>query len=70
MFSSKNKFRNNLLSFYSAIFFIVALLIITYLYNREKQYRILTLNDELYNITRIVDNYLNINSIYKTGQYQ
>ncbi len=69
MFSSKNKFRNNLLSFYSAIFFVVALLIITYLYNREKQYRILTLNDELYNITRIVDNYLNINSIYETGQY-
>jgi two-component system OmpR family sensor kinase/two-component system phosphate regulon sensor histidine kinase PhoR len=69
MFSSKNKFRNNLLSFYSAIFFVVALLIITYLYNREKQYRILTLNDELYNITRIVDNYLNINSIYESGQY-
>ena len=69
MFHSKNKFRNNLLFFYSAIFSIVALLIITYLFNREKQYRISTLNDELYNITRIVDNYINKNSIYKSGQY-
>ena len=69
MFSTRNKFRNNLLFFYSAIFSIVALLIITYLYKREKQYRILTLNDELYNITRIVDNYVNINSIYESGQY-
>ncbi len=70
MFSSRNKFRNNLLFFYSAIFSIVALLIITYLYKREKQFRILTLNDELYNISRIVDNYININSIYDSGLYQ
>jgi two-component system phosphate regulon sensor histidine kinase PhoR len=70
MFSSKNKFRNNLLFFYSAIFLIVALIIITYLYNREKQYRISTLNDELYNITRIIDNYLKINFINESGQYQ
>ena len=66
---SKNKFRNNLLFFYSAIFLIVALLIITYLFRREKEYRISTLNDELYNITRIVDNYVNINSIYQSGNY-
>jgi len=70
MFRSKNKFRNNLFFFYSAIFSIVALLIITYLYNREKQYRISTLNDELYNITRIVDNYIKLNSIYESGQYR
>jgi two-component system OmpR family sensor kinase/two-component system phosphate regulon sensor histidine kinase PhoR len=70
MFSFNNKFRNNLLTFYSAIFLIVALIILTYLYKREKQYRILTLNDELLNITKIVDNYLNINSIYQSGNYR
>ena len=70
MFKQKNKFRNNLLSFYSAIFLVVALLIIAYLYKREKQYRISTLNDDLYNITRIVDNYVNLNSLYKSGEYQ
>jgi len=69
MISTKKKFRNNLLFFYSAIFFVIALLILTYLYKREKEYRISTLNDELYNITRIVDNYLNINNIYSTGDY-
>jgi two-component system OmpR family sensor kinase/two-component system phosphate regulon sensor histidine kinase PhoR len=69
MFPSRNKFRNNLLFFYSAIFSLVALLIITYQFKREKQYRISTLNDELYNITSIVNNYLNINTIYITGEY-
>ena len=69
MISTKNKFRNNLLFFYSAIFSVVALLILTYLYKREKEYRISTLNDELYNITRIVDNYVNINNIYTVGNY-
>jgi two-component system phosphate regulon sensor histidine kinase PhoR len=69
VFPSKNKFRNNLLFFYSAIFLFVALLVITYYYQREKQYKVSTLNDELENITRIVDNYILINSIYSSGQY-
>lgn len=69
MFPFKNKFRNNLLFFYAAIFLIIALVILTYSYNREKQYRILTLNDELYNISRIAYNYININEIYITGEY-
>jgi two-component system phosphate regulon sensor histidine kinase PhoR len=69
MVATKNKFRNNLLFFYSTLFIVVAVLIITYLYKREKEYKISTLNDELYNITRIVDNYLNVNSIYNTGNY-
>lgn len=70
MLNSKNKFRNNLLFFYSAIFSIVAILIIAYLYQREKQYRKSTLNDELYNITQIVDNYVTLNSIYISGEYK
>lgn len=69
MFSQGYKFRNNLLFFYSAVFILVALVILAYLYKREKQYRILSLNDELYNITRIVDNYINYNSIYESGNY-
>jgi len=66
---TRNKFRNNLLFFYSAIFVVVAVLIISYLFRREKDYRIATLNDELNNITRIVDNYININSLYQSGNY-
>jgi two-component system OmpR family sensor kinase/two-component system phosphate regulon sensor histidine kinase PhoR len=67
---SKNKFRDNLLFFYSAVFIIVAVIIIAWLYKREKDYRIATLNDELYNITRIVDNYLIINNITRTNDFQ
>jgi len=69
MASSRNKFRNNLLFTYSAIFMIVALLIVTYLYNREKQYKISYLDNELNNITGIVDRYISINSIYGSQKY-
>lgn len=69
MLLTRNKFRNNLLFSYSAIFIVVAILILSYLFRREKDYRILTLNDELNNITKIVDNYININSISQNGNY-
>lgn len=65
----RNTFRNTLLIFYSAIFLVIAMLIVAYLYNREKQYKVATLNDELLNITRITDNYIKINSIYRSGGY-
>jgi two-component system OmpR family sensor kinase/two-component system phosphate regulon sensor histidine kinase PhoR len=70
LISSNKKFRNSLLFFYSAVFLAITLLIITYLYNREKEYRISSLNDELYNVTRIVDNYVRINNIYSEGNYR
>jgi signal transduction histidine kinase len=38
-------------------------------YYREKKHRIETLNDELYNITRITDNYLKSNNIYEKGDF-
>ncbi len=39
------------------------------MYQREKKYRIGTLNDELYNITVITNNYLNSNQIRENGNY-
>lgn len=43
---------------------------LTYLYQREKRYRVATLNDELDNITLIVQNYVNANNIRETGAYR
>ncbi len=63
MIKPGNKYRNNLLAFYIAIFTIVAINVIGYQYKREKEYKIDTLNDELYNITKIVDNYMVSGSI-------
>lgn len=48
---------------------VFSTLILTYLYKREKDYRTGTLNDELYNITRITDSYIKSNSIYERSDY-
>jgi len=66
----RKSFRNNLFLLYSVVFLIFTILTLSYLYKREKDYRIGTLNDELNNITRITDNYIRSNSIYSKGNYK
>jgi two-component system, OmpR family, phosphate regulon sensor histidine kinase PhoR len=65
----RSRFRNKLFIYYFTVFTVFALVMVAYLYNREKRYRIATLNDELYNITVITNNYLNSNNIREKGNY-
>jgi two-component system OmpR family sensor kinase/two-component system phosphate regulon sensor histidine kinase PhoR len=66
---SRSRFRNKLFLYYSLIFILFALIITGYLYYREKKYRTGTLNDELFNITKTINNYIEVNGIQNSGNY-
>jgi len=66
---ARKKFRNTVFIYYSAIFAVFTFLMLTYLFQREKKYRTQTLNDELENITRVVNNFVTLNKIDKSGEF-
>lgn len=65
----QNSFKNKLFIYYFSVFVLFTLVIISYLYQHEKKFRIETLNDELNNITLTTHNYINANSVYESGNY-
>lgn len=67
---SRSKFRNKLFIYYFSVFVVFTLVMVAYLYHREKKYRIETLNDELLNVTVITNNYLNANAVYEKGNFR
>lgn len=69
MMIARNKFRNHLFIYYFTVFLLFTLVIVGYMYHREKRFRIATLNDELYNITRIADNYIREDSIFEKKNF-
>lgn len=66
---TRNKFRNTIFIYYTSIFVLFTFLMLNFWYQREKKYRISTLNDELDNITLIVQNFVSKNHIYNSDNF-
>ncbi|TLX78139.1 two-component sensor histidine kinase [Labilibacter sediminis] len=59
----KINFKRKLFLYYFSIFFIVTLTFIVFQYNREKQFKIVQLENTLHSITELCDNFVSKNNI-------
>lgn len=67
----KNRsFRSRLFLYYFSIFFLFAVAILIFQYNREKKIRIDALNSRLSDMSELVNNYIKASSLTETGDYK
>ncbi|MCA1741087.1 MAG: hypothetical protein LC630_01175, partial [Bacteroidales bacterium] len=63
-------FRSRLFLYYFSIFFLFAVAILIFQYNREKKIRINALDSRLSDMSELVNNYIKASSLTATGDYK
>lgn len=66
---TKHTFKNRLFIYYSVVFMVFALLIVSYQFKREKTYKSQQLENTLDNITEITHRYIDANNIIESREY-
>lgn len=67
---ARNRFTRKLFFYYFSIFLLFTALIMLYQYNHEKKIRLTYLNNRLYDMTDLVNNFIETNGIIQTSDYK
>ncbi|MCU0378889.1 MAG: ATP-binding protein [Bacteroidales bacterium] len=67
--TGRESFRRRLFLYYFSIFILFTAVIMVFQYHREKNIRIAALNSRMNDMAGLVDNYINVNSLTKNGNY-
>jgi len=63
-------FQRKLFTYFFTLFLLYTIVILMFQYSREKRFRINQLNNSLYTISELTNNYINANSIHQSKNYQ
>jgi signal transduction histidine kinase len=67
--TGRESFRHRLFLYYFSIFILFTAVIMAFQYYREKEIRVAALNTRLNDMAGLVDNYISVNSLARTGKY-
>ncbi|MFC2151700.1 sensor histidine kinase [Bacteroidota bacterium] len=65
----RKSFKQKLFIYFFTVFIIFTVIILLFQFSREKRYRVSQLDNTLQNTTQVIQNYIKLNSVYRTSNW-